>query len=560
MRLISVAIACLLSQPFLYAQTWNDIDPGDRDVLSSFYNATNGSQYQYGNNWFSGSEEPNYLSLIRDPEWSPSDEVDPVYFVSGINIASARTTGALPSSLGDLEYLASLNVFNNELTGRFPSFLLDNPRMSSIDLEANNFSGILPSDLGSRPATTDFFHTLNVQNNNFSGDIPADIGNIDQLRRLYMGMNNFIGEIPGSIGNLNQLQHLQLENNELTGVLPSSMANLSQLQILRLENNNLDGEIPDWLGNFQSLDRISLYGNFFSGKVPDSFANLVNVRQILLQDNNLTDMTAIAGIVDNGEFALQEVNVLDNRIDISEGGPNRLAIQKLRDAGVRVIYGRQQGPVKNPEVGVVMRAMDPEDYPLDSQLAGLTDIDAPLVPPTDPDVLRAQRIIDGGLVADGVTPLLIECAMLAPGSTASYILTIATTGGGTVFNPVRTFVLENGHWIESDGIRFNPQEDIRYAYVYPIPADDARVGPGADELTAELRLIDDEGAIVGVREFAIRKPPVTFVHGYNTDGNWGTNIHTELGKTRPYRPAPPPGEDDPDNLREDNFGGCPSLC
>jgi pimeloyl-ACP methyl ester carboxylesterase len=543
----------MLISPFLCAQTWNDIDPGDRDVLSTFYNATNGSQYQYGNNWFSGSEEPNYLQLIRDPDWSPIDEVDPVYFVSGINIASARTTGSLPDSLGNLEYLASINVFNNELTGGFPTFLLDNPRMGSIDLENNNFSGLLPHDLGSRPATMDYFHTLNVGQNNFSGEIPSDIGNIDQLVRLYMGFNNFTGEIPESIGNLDRLQHLQLEDNELTGSLPDEMANLSGLQILRLENNNFDGELPDWLGNFQSLDRIRLFGNFFSGKVPDSFAGLVNVRFIELQDNNLTDMTAIAGIVDNAEFALREVNVQDNRIDFSEGSPNLAAVQKLRDAGVTVRYHRQQGPSKNPEVGLAMRAMDPEDYPLETQLAGLTDIDAPLVPPTDPAVLAAQWAIDGGLVADGVTPLLIECATLMPGSTESYIMRINVTDGGSVFNPFRFFVLEQGHWIETDQVSFTPQEDIRFAYLAAIPSDDVTIGFGADELTAEIQIVDDEGAIVGVKEFAIRKPPVTFIHGYNTDGNWGRNIHTELGNTRPYRPAPPPGEADPDNLRQDNF-------
>jgi pimeloyl-ACP methyl ester carboxylesterase len=553
MRLISASIACLFSLPLLNAQTWNDIDSGDREILYSVYVATNGADYQYGNNWFLDGAEPMYLNLIRDPDWSPSDEEDPVYFVSGFNIASARTTGFLPTALGNLEYLASINVFNNELTGGFPTFLLDNPRMGSIDLESNNFSGELPSGFGDTPAAQDYFHTLNVAQNNFEGEIPPTIGNTDQLTRLYMGFNNFTGPIPASIGNLDRLQHLQLENNELTGELPDSMANLSFLQILRLENNNLDGPIPEWLGNFQSLDRIRLFGNFFSGKVPASFAGLVNVRFIELQDNNLTDMTAIAGIVDNPEFALREVNVLDNRIDFSEGSPNLAAVQKLRDAGVTVRYRRQQGPSKNPEVGVAIRAMDPEDYPLESQLAGLTDIDAPLVPPTDPDVLAAQWAIDGGLVADGVTPLLIECATLMPGSTESYIMRINVTDGGSVFNPFRFFVLEQGHWIETDQVSFTQQEDVRFAYLAAIPSDDVTIGSGADELTAEIQIVDNEGAIVGVKEFAIRKPPVTFIHGYNTDGNWGRNIHTELGRTRPYRPAPPPGEDDPDNLRQDNF-------
>lgn len=113
----------------------------------------------------------------------------------------------------------------------------------------------------------------------------------------------------------------------------------------------------------------------------------------------------------------------------------------------------------------------------DSIQAGLTNLDAPLVPVTDPNILAAQSLIHGGLVADDVTPLLIQLtadrASLAQYPQGVQFSIQPTLGGGT-FNgePIgqRFQALQNGAWqplTPADSITLTATNNVGYIELAP---------------------------------------------------------------------------------------------
>jgi hypothetical protein len=533
MRLSYSLLFALLFSSYanLTAESWNEIAPSERSFLQDFYAATDGWSWPNDDNWFSGNGKPFGLTLVKDRDIPPGE--DPVYLVSAINFASNGIGGALAGDWASLKALSSLYLFNNRIGGRFPLGIMQLETMRWIDLEKNELSGTLPDGFGELPAGPELYE-FNIYNNNFSGNLPSTLGSMTSLTALYLGRNQFTGPIPASLGEIPFLRSLQLEHNKLTGPLPDALANLGDsLQIFRAYNNELEGTLPEWLGSFIHVERLMLGSNNFVGDVPASFSNLVNTRFISIPYNNLTDFTAIAGIVDNEGFALTEVDVRGNKIDFSEGSPNEAARLKLQAAGVRVLRGGQQRREKPTEVGMALRAMDPMDYSLDVKIEGLQDIDAKLVPPEDLTKLKQQRIVQGGLVADGVTPLLIDYASLFDGNTSSYNIEFDFPSGGSVAQPLQHYFLGENGWEATNQITFTASSDQVFGYIGAVKSDDVYVSSDAPEVVCEIIITDGDGVICGRERFRLRKPPVTLIHGYNTDGDWGSAILRRLGATRP---------------------------
>ncbi len=193
-------------------------------------------------------------------------------------------------------------------------------------------------------------------------------------------------------------------------------------------------------------------------------------------------------------------------------------------------------------VAVSLHAMSKDGLTPASIGAGTSDIDAPLVPVTDPAVLSKQPVVAGGLVADGVTPLVLELradpALLAQfkdGRDFDLDLSAASGGGlkdTTTLKQLR--VLTNGQWTATTRIRLRQDAPVAWAAIVPIASDVLVFTENHPEIRLRLSVAETLTTdVAGTKEFGLRKPPIALVHGYCTTGEWGDEVKAILGTSRP---------------------------
>jgi pimeloyl-ACP methyl ester carboxylesterase len=176
--------------------------------------------------------------------------------------------------------------------------------------------------------------------------------------------------------------------------------------------------------------------------------------------------------------------------------------------------------------------------------AGLNNINAPLQPVADPNVLILQPIILGGLVADEVTPLVIQVSA-NPNDLASFpsgrvfTANVNLTAGGTLNGPALSNTLQVldptvGNWATNNSFTLTQAQPTAYLCVGPFASDNVQLTAGQQELAATLQIVDQVSTETdGSVSFGIRKPPIFLIHGYNTTGDWGEAFQAILGATRP---------------------------
>jgi hypothetical protein len=205
-------------------------------------------------------------------------------------------------------------------------------------------------------------------------------------------------------------------------------------------------------------------------------------------------------------------------------------------------------------LSVTLHRVQASGFTSTSIYAGMADNTAPLQLVSDFNVLGKQPQIFGGLVADDVTPLLIEVQAatndLIPfpsGRTFGVNLTITDGGALNGSQPGDTLqVLDpaTGKWGTSATFTLFPTNTTAYLWVAPLNSDDVQLETGEQQLQANVQIIDNTSYTTAAElPFAIRKPPVFLVHGYNTDGQWGQDFKDILSTTRPMTT-----DGDPDNF------------
>lgn len=159
--------------------------------------------------------------------------------------------------------------------------------------------------------------------------------------------------------------------------------------------------------------------------------------------------------------------------------------------------------------------------------------DAPLVPAANPAVLATQPVITGGLVADGVTPLLVELNFGASLPTArNYVITLASPVGGTA--PIQIATLSGASWQDGNSLAVPTGASNAFFYVKPVKCEDLKL-TGSQELTVGLSLRDTSapGNITATNTLRLRKPPIALIHGYNTDpSTWTPSFRSNLYASR----------------------------
>lgn len=198
--------------------------------------------------------------------------------------------------------------------------------------------------------------------------------------------------------------------------------------------------------------------------------------------------------------------------------------------------------VRHPGVSITLHALDASGLDNDSIERGLENPDHPLIPINDPDKLDAQRPVTGGLIGDGVTPLLIlieadSKALTVPGEELKLRLEAEVAPQGRLRGPSlqqRLRILKDGAWVASDTIPVTRENPRVYASLTPILSDEIEPSPGSGQLQAVLKVSNaDSGVLIERLGFGLRKPPIALVHGYNTDGKWGDEAVAILKQSRP---------------------------
>ena len=183
-----------------------------------------------------------------------------------------------------------------------------------------------------------------------------------------------------------------------------------------------------------------------------------------------------------------------------------------------------------------------------SILAGKADITAPLQPVSEASLLASQPIVARGVVADEVTPLLIEVQAKASDlglfpEGRLFGVSASVTGNGSLSGPpvlTQVYDTSTGTWSAGTNFTLSPSNTNAFLWIGPFASDDVQLTDGT-ELEAAVQVMDQAGASqAGWQPFAIRKPPVFLVHGYSTPGNWDPAFMAYLGLSRPMTQSSDP--------------------
>lgn len=387
----------------------------------------------------------------------------------------------------------------------------------------NNLNGSIPPELGNLTQVT----FIDLQSNQLTGAIPKELAQLSQLAYLWLHQNQLTGAIPAELGNLSNMKDLELGSNKLSGSIPAELGNLSILGALILSGNDLSGSIPAELGNLSSLVVLDLQGNKLSGSIP---AELGQLNQLQILDLSYNDLSTALPTAIGNLTSLTYVNFSWNRLDLTD--PISVSVIKtLTEQGTEVITD----PQKEEKVVLdILRCTSTAYTNVDG-----AQIDDALTPSTDPGVLASQPIITEGVIADGVTPLLLKIDLTSTADdedkSAQYHITVDVPTGGDLAGGVSAHlrVLQDGVFVTSPDFKFGDDSSV-YAYLTAINAADVQLS-GATELNVTMHITSDsDSSLDAVLTFKIAKPPVVLVHGYASNScSWSDTFLNVLKSNRP---------------------------
>ena len=249
-------------------------DAGDLAVLTAFYSATDGDNWEDNTNWLSEQPIQYWKGVTINPEGR----------VIKLLLRGNNLSGYIPSQLGNLSALQSVLLHFNQLTGGIPAEMGNLTSLEELSLRDNQLSGSIPDELGRLSE----LRRLTLEANQLTGDIPAELGNLTNLKRLLLDHNQLSGSIPLELGDLANLEYLNIEDNRLTGEIPSELGALANLTNLDLDGNQLSGTIPAELGNLEAMVYLDLDDNQLSGAIPYTLGNLTDLASLDLSGNLLS--------------------------------------------------------------------------------------------------------------------------------------------------------------------------------------------------------------------------------------------------------------------------------
>ena len=111
----------------------------DREALVALYNATEGEDWIFSNNWLSDAPLGEWKGVTTNDDGR----------VIGLSLINIRLIEEIPAELGNLSNLTDLNLSGNRLTGKIPPELGSLSNLRKLELHENELGGEIPAELGS---------------------------------------------------------------------------------------------------------------------------------------------------------------------------------------------------------------------------------------------------------------------------------------------------------------------------------------------------------------------------------------------------------------------------
>lgn len=267
----------------------------ERDALIAIYNALDGDNWEYKDNWCSDKPVNEWYGVTCGEN----------NFVEHLNLSQPTTPmkGSIPPEIGNLSHLKSMYfwLYSNEIfpeeIGKckelegvnitifnsadkrieFPVGLYDCVNLEYLTLAGVGLSGVLSPKI----AQLKKLKTLDLGSNYFQGPLPEEIGELVNLENLNMrGAEQNIGELPHSIGNLKNLKQISL--SQMSGDLPKELGELSNLEALWLYSEYPITSIPDEIYNIKTLKHLELSFTKFPYTIPESIGNLTELEDLCI--------------------------------------------------------------------------------------------------------------------------------------------------------------------------------------------------------------------------------------------------------------------------------------
>jgi len=146
-----------------------------------------------------------------------------------------------------------------------------------------------------------------------------------------------------------------------------------------------------------------------------------------------------------------------------------------------------------------------------------SDIDAPLMVKPDAAILARMPPLGLGVVADGVTPVLLKIEAHPLTTTTYRIVLDSRTGSVDLSNKIS--VLSEGAFKLGTTISLSPTSTSAFAYIQGIDRQDLTLGAD-NEVVVGVSLQTLDGKSVATTHLGIRRPPVVLVHGIGSTAKW----------------------------------------
>lgn len=207
----------------------------------------------------------NQLTLSYNPISgalpSSIDQLDNLIY---LYITNANLSWPLPTTIWWLANLALLYLWSNNINGTIPSQIADLPKILYIHLGTNQITGPIPNLTPLNNTLTN----LVLSSNLIGGGIPSWIYDMTNLRTLHLGSNPLGWTLSSSINNLVKLTNLNIPSAQMNGVLPD--ITIPTIESLYLESNNFTGVLPSLSNSLNSIKLIQAHSNNFTWPLPSS--------------------------------------------------------------------------------------------------------------------------------------------------------------------------------------------------------------------------------------------------------------------------------------------------
>ena len=146
------------------------------------------------------------------------------------------------------------------------------------------------------------------------------------------------------------------------------------------------------------------------------------------------------------------------------------------------------------------------------------DIDTPLAVEPITALLTNLPPLGLGLVADGVTPLLMELEA-HPSTNTTYEIQLTPHGGSVDGLNDKLKVLSGGAFSTGSTLTLSPSTSQAFAYLEGLDREALTFDTGQTEISVDVT-VSSGGLIVATNSFKLRRPPVVLVHGIGSTAAW----------------------------------------